>query len=285
MRKKKSNHNLSYLTKSLCGKRISLYVRHKYGTENPSYVKTGLVIPEAAWDKKKKEVKSREGDDSDYRDKFRKIEKQRQLLLDQLNSHEIQPKDALEKVKLYDTVDGYPVREYFEEEFLAKKPEDYNPTKYYSIFNKLEEGLISNKKKHLVPLFLSYFKTNKTDIVQTIYKFNKPNTGTEYLKKLNTILKGYNPKEFPDQYFKEFYRTEATTPQKPVPISDVVRAIQKIKTLKQLEAYLFWLYSFCLRGLDGQDVTLVEDSLVVEDLAIDDFILSRKATIPLYTSN
>ena len=276
MRKKKSNHNLSYFTKSLSGKRISLYIRHKYGTENPSYVKTGLVIPEASWDKKKKEVKSRVGDDSDFREKFRKIEKQRQLLLDQLNNHEIQPKDALEKVKLYDTVDGYPIRQYFEEEFLAKKSEDYNPTKYYSIFNKLEEGLVANGMSHLTPVFISYFKTNKTDIVKTIYKFHKPNTGTEYLKKLNTILKSYNPKEFPDQYFKEFYRTEATTPQKPVPISDIVRAVQKIKTLKQLEAYLFWLYSFCLRGLDGQDVTLVEDSLVVEDSAIDDFIFDQE---------
>ena len=103
------------------------------------------MIPEAAWDKKKKEVKSREGDDSEYRDKFRKIEKQRQLLLDQLNSHKIQPKDALEKVKLYDTLDGYPVRQYFEEEFLAKKPEDYNPTKYYSIFNKLEVNIWISK--------------------------------------------------------------------------------------------------------------------------------------------
>ena len=89
MRKKKSNHNLSYYTKSLSGKRISLYVRHKYGTENPSYVKTALVIPESALEKKKKEVKSREGDDSDFRDKFRQIETQRQLLLDKLNNHEI----------------------------------------------------------------------------------------------------------------------------------------------------------------------------------------------------
>ena len=125
-------------------------------------------------------------------------------------------------------------------------------------------------------MFLSYFKTNKDDIVKTLFKFNKPNTGTEYLKKLNTILKSYNPKEFPDQYFKEYYRTEATTPQRPVPIADIVRAIQKIKTLKQLEAYLFWLYSFCLRGLDGQDVTLVEDSLVVEDFAIGDFIFEQE---------
>ena len=97
MRKKKSNHNLSYFTKSLSGKRISLYVRHKYGTENPTYVKTGLVIPEAAWDKKKKEVKSRVDDDSDYRKKFRQIDKYRQLLIDQLNKHEIQPKELLKE--------------------------------------------------------------------------------------------------------------------------------------------------------------------------------------------
>ena len=276
MRKKKSNHNLSYFTKSLSGKRISLYVRHKYGTENPTYVKTGLVIPEAAWDKKKKEVKSRVDDDSDYRKKFRQIDKYRQLLIDQLNNYEIQPKEALERVKLYHTVDGYSIREYFEEEFLKKKSPDYDTTKYYSIFNKLEEGLIETSNQHLVPLLISYFKTNKDDIVQTMYKFQTPNTGTEYLKKLNTVLKSYDSKEFPDKYFKEYYKTEATTPKKPVPIPIIINAIKKIKSLKQLEAYLFWLYSFCLRGLDGQDVTLVEDSLIVEDLAIDDFIFEQE---------
>lgn len=98
-----------------------MYVRHKYGKENPSYVKTALVIPETALDKKKKEVKSREGDDSDFRDKFRQIETQRQLLLDKLNNHEIQPNDILEKVKLYHTVDGYSIRSILKKSLSEKK--------------------------------------------------------------------------------------------------------------------------------------------------------------------
>jgi hypothetical protein len=39
-----------------------------------------------------------------------------------------------------------------------------------------------------------------------------------------------------------------------------------------LEAFLFWLYSFCLRGLDGQDITLVSDELLVEDWGLDDYV-------------
>ncbi len=35
---------------------------------------------------------------------------------------------------------------------------------------------------------------------------------------------------------------------------------------------MFWLYSFCLRGLDGQDVTLVSDKLLVEDSPLADYI-------------
>ena len=275
MKKKKSNHNLSYFIKPLSGKRLSLYVRHKFGTQNPQYTKTGLVIPEAAWDKSNKEVKSR-AEYKDFREKFRQIDKHKNNLLDQLNNHEIQPKQALERVKLYHTVDGYPIREYFEQEFLSKKSKDYDSNKYNSIFNKLEEGLVANNLQHLVPTNISYFKSNKKDIALTLYKYHKPNTATEYLKKLNTVLKDFDLNQFPDKYFKEYYKTEAVTPQKPVPTSDIINAIRNIKTLKQLEAYLFWLYSFCLRGLDGQDVTIVEDSLVVEDFAIEDFIFNEE---------
>ena len=276
MKKKRSNHNLSYFAKSLSGKRISLYIRHKYGTENPTYVKTGLVIPEGAWDKKKKEVKSRVGDDSNYRKKFRQIEQKRNELLDQLNAYEIQPKEALEKVKLYHTVDGYPIKEFFEEEFLAKKPNDYNSTKYYSIFNQLDECLVADGKKHLVPVFIDYFKTNTNDIAKALHNHQKPNTATEYLKKLNTVLKAYNPQQYPDKFFKDYYITEATEPKRPVKKSTVFDAIPKIQTLKQLEAYLFWLYSFCLRGLDGQDVTLVEESMLIEDDVLADFIFDEE---------
>ena len=55
-----------------------------------------------------------------------------------------------------------------------------------------------------------------------------------------------------------------------VEISDLYQGINNIKTLQDLEAYLFWLLSFCLRGLDGQDITLINSKLISSDIEIDD---------------
>ena len=275
MKAKTSNHSLSYLAKELSGNRISLYIRYKYGTENPQYKKTDLVIPKASWDKKKKEVKSREEYEV-IRTKFRQLEEHRLNLTDLLNTGHIQPEDALDRVRLYHTVVGFDLLEFFEEQFIPSRGIDYNPTKYYSIFNRLEENLTTDGKKHLIPLKIEYFKTNVNDIVKSLYTHQTPNTATEYIKKLNTLLKQYNPKEFPDQYFKGWYKTEATTPKKPVEIRTIRESIINIKTLKQLEAFLFWMYSFSLRGLDGQDVTLVEDSLLIDQETLSDYIFEEE---------
>ena len=117
-----------------------------------------------------------------------------------------------------------------------------------------------------------YFKTHTDEIVRSLYSNTRKNTATEYLKKLNTVLKDYNEDEFRDKYFQKYYQTEDTKLKRPVKIESVNNAIKKINSLKRLEAFLFWMYSFCLRGLDGQDVTLVSDKLLVEDYPLGDYI-------------
>ena len=117
-----------------------------------------------------------------------------------------------------------------------------------------------------------YFKTYTDDIVRALYNTTGKNTGTEYLKKLNTVLKDYDPNEFRDKYFQKYYQTEDVKLKRPVEVESLNNAIRKINSLKRLEAFLFWLYSFCLRGLDGQDVTLVSDKLLVEDYPLYDYI-------------
>ena len=260
---KRSYHHLSYFPKPLNNKRLSIYIRHKYGTDNPLYQKTDIIIPESAWDKKKKEVKLKT-DYKEYRKRFEEIEANRLVLERKLNDSEIEPKEALNKLKVYKNLSSIGLREYFENTFVQSRKEGYNPTKYHSIFKKLEEGLEKTNKGHLIPVNIHYFKSQRNDIVKALFKVNSKNTATEYLKKLNTVLKEYDAKTYPNEYFKDKYQTEDVEPRQAVKLNTLLDAIPKIKTYKQLEAYLFWLYSFCLRGLDGQDVTLVEDKLVVE---------------------
>lgn len=42
----------------------------------------------------------------------------------------------------------------------------------------------------------------------------------------------------------------------------LMEGINKVKTLQDLEAYLFWLYSFCLLGLDANDIINIDESMV-----------------------
>jgi len=268
---KRSYHNLTIYTRPLVNGDLSLWVRHKFGSGNYSYTKSDIVIPANSWDAKKKEVKSRE-EFKVYRDKFRQLVSKRQELIDKLNREEIQPEDALNQIRFYHIQDTPELVHFFENEFLASKPKDYNTEKYYSIFNELHNSLIEAKLKHLTPVKIQYFKTHTNQIVNALKATKKPNTATEYLKKLNTVLKVYDEKEFTDKYFKKYYETEDVKMKRPVKVEALNNAIKKINSLKRLEAYLYWLYSFCLRGLDGQDVTLVGDELLVEDYPIKDYI-------------
>jgi hypothetical protein len=273
---KRSYHHLTYFTKNLKDKRLSIYIRHKYGTSNPLYQKTDIIIPEIAWDKTKKEVKIRDNF-KEYRKRFEEIESNRLILERQLNDGEIDPKRALKELRVYKNLDSIGLREYFENTFIQTRKEGYNPDKYYSIFNQLEEGLEKTNKGHLLPVKIHYFKSKKNEIAKAFFKVNSKNTASEYLKKLNTILKEYDRETYPDKYFKDKYQTEDVEPKEAVKLNTILDAIPKIKTYKQLEAYLFWLYSFCLRGLDGQDVTLVEDKLIVEkDRILEDYIHERE---------
>ena len=268
---KRSYHNLTIYTRPLVNGNLSLWVRHKFGSGKSSYSKTDIVVPEKSWDSKKKEVKSRD-EFQVYRDKFRQLVNKRQELIDKLNIGEITPEEALKEIRLYHIADTPTIRDFFENEFLNSKPKDYNTEKYDSIFNKLDTSLQEAKLSHLAPLKVSHFKTHTNEIVNALKRTTKKNTATEYLKKLNTVLKAYDGDEFRDKYFEKYYETEAVDLKRPVKLETLNNAIKKINSLKRLEAYLYWLYSFCLRGLDGQDITLVSDELLVENDPVYDYI-------------
>ena len=268
---KRSFHNLTIYTRPLVNGDLSLWVRHKFGSGKYSYSKTDVVIPANSWDAKKKEVKSRQ-EFKEYREKYKQLSRKRQELIDSLNLNQILPEDALKQIQHYHIADTPELIDYFENEFLGSKPKDYNQEKYKAIFNKLETSLIDSKLSHLLPLKMIYFKTHTNEIVRALKDTTSKNTATEYLKKLNTVLKAYDEDEFRDKYFSKYYETEDVDIKRPVNIETLNNAIKKINSLKRLEAYLFWLYSFCLRGLDGQDVTLVSDELLVEDYPVEDYI-------------
>ena len=238
---KRSFHNLTIYTRPLANGNLSLWARHKFGSGKYSYSKTDIVIPANCWDVKKKEVKSRQ-EFKEYRNKFKLLSSKRQELIDKLNLQEILPVDALKQIQHYHISDSPELIDFFETEFLNSKPKDYNTEKYNAIFNKLETSLQEAKLSHLLPIKMVYFKTHTDEIVRALYSNTRKNTATEYLKKLNTVLKDYNEDEFRDKYFQKYYQTEDTKLKRPVKIESVNNAIKKINSLKRLEAFLFWMY-------------------------------------------
>ena len=185
---KRSYHNLTIYTRPLTNGNLSLWVRHKFGSGKYTYSKTDIVIPANCWDTKKKEVKSRQ-EFKKYREKFKLLSGKREELLDKLNLQEILPEDALKQIQHYHISDSPELIDFFEKEFLNSKPKDYNTEKYNSIFSKLETSLQEAKLSHLLPIKMVYFKTYTNEIVRALYGTTGKNTATEYLKKLNTILK------------------------------------------------------------------------------------------------
>ena len=258
------HHTFSYWLRTKKGDKLALYCKYRHGTEKQKVIKCDLTIPASSWDKKRGEVKSRI-EFQQYREKFLKLDARVQQMKDLLNTDQITDKEALKRIPLWYVSDKDKTLEnYFEEEYRKKKGGGYDPTRVRGIIKKLHEALLENNFNDLVPAKLIHFTTHKDEICNSLYKQQKKNTATDYLKRINTVLKKYDSKKYPDKYFEEHYKTEATKLKKPVERVSILESISRINTYKKLEAYLFWLYSFCLRGLDGIDVTLLDRSMLLQ---------------------
>lgn len=270
------HHRLSIYPRKSSGNKVHLYVKYKFGRDIQKAVKTDLLIPESSWDNRRKEVKSNK-EYLEYREKFRLLEQRRLELTDNLNSGLITVKEALERIPLWYVKDkDKTLLWYFENEYIPKKPKSYNPDRIYTIIGRIEFALNTVGKSDLVPITLMSFSSHTDDIANALFEVQTKNTATNYLQRINTILKKYDSSRFPDKFFEGYYQTEATEPKKPVEQKELLEAIPKINSYKRLEAFLFWMYSFCLRGLDGQDVTLVEDGMIEEKEVLDDYLFETE---------
>lgn len=91
------------------------------------------------------------------------------------------------------------------------------------------------------------------------------NGGASYMKMLRTLSNNWDFKT------KEIYKdaipkTTESIKDKGFTPNQIKMGMNNIQTVAQLEAYLLWLYSFCLRGMTGKDIpNLDEESLEFEN--------------------
>lgn len=102
------------------------------------------------------------------------------------------------------------------------------------------------------------FVLETVDIIRKANLTNKTRAG--YMKTLNLISKKALPKEFHDP-FKPYYPKDTTSKnRKGADKENLFDGIEKIKTYRDLEAYLLWLYAYCLQGFDAADITNIDES-------------------------
>ena len=102
-------------------------------------------------------------------------------------------------------------------------------------------------------------------------KFNlATNTIAAYIKSLNWVAKNAGlPRTSPFTDSGYLVAEIASGRNKPVKAQELLLGFNNIKTLQQLEAFCFWLYSLCLLGLDGKDIAGISE----KDIATDGYIL------------
>ena len=151
--------------------------------------------------------------------------------------------------------------------------------KHIANIRAIESRLKRDGNKALTPISfdhlsdLSVIKKINTSITTADLK---QNTMASYQKSLNwvaTRAKLENRKPFTT----EGYLVSEKPSDKNHPISsrELLLKMNNIRTLQQFEAMCFWLYSFCLLGLDGIDICRINEKKIAEEAFggdINDFI-------------
>lgn len=167
--------------------------------------------------------------------------------------------------------------------------------KHVTNIRAIESRLLRDGNKNLVPITFDHLRD-----LSVIGKLNtsittanlKTNTMASYQKSLNwvaTKAKLPNPKPFTTEGY--LISEEVTGKNQPIDSRQLMLGLNQVNTLHQFEALCFWLYSFCLLGLDGIDICRInEKNIATEGFRGDlsDFIpeaevLSRKDLVmPLH---
>lgn len=146
--------------------------------------------------------------------------------------------------------------------------------KHYQNIRAINNNLVNVGMAKYSPIEFSHLldDTAINNIATAIHKkFNLvQNTISGYIKSLNWVAKNAGlPRTSPFTEAGYLVSEKPSGRNKPVNAQDLLLGFNNIKTLQQLEAFCFWLYSLCLLGLDGKDIA----GLSEKDIATDGYIL------------
>lgn len=160
---------------------------------------------------------------------------------------------------------------------------DYADTlspKRYSQKYKLTEGKIKRMKQRINALQnktlegTKYFpltfemlqsETNVKNIAELMYESSlSDDTISKYMTSVDRMCWLKKSKWTPFKQYELISYKKKVTRQYALSFREIESALNKVETLQDLEAYLFWLYSFCLLGLNFRDIINIDENKVMQ---------------------
>jgi len=142
--------------------------------------------------------------------------------------------------------------------------------KHVANLSAINKGLNDNGLKEYVPVEFNHLQDEScVDGIATVITTKMRlanNTQASYLKSLNWVCKKAKLKlSNPFTHFGYMVTEKPSGKNEPISNQNLQLGYNNIKTLHQFEALCFWLYSFCLMGLDGRDIAgLSEDNIITK---------------------
>ncbi len=282
-RQKSSKHNLRigfnerWQPSSKSEKR--LYLTHKFGSGKKSVKATPITIPMIAWNKKKQEIKQ------DYHQQYLKYvewlkdfeAKKPSILLD-LHKSKINHLQAFDQI-LNIVKDGE-VLDTFEKFCKIKRRNRKGNLitgdaieKHIKHINAVQTALYDSGAIQYQRLRWSHLRLSShhiSTIEELLQKHKGANNETKnrYLESLN-YASFVNPNTSDAQVFKNKFEVaddSQTEQNKFLLRSELSEGILKIgNNTYWLEAYLFWLLAFSLRGVDGADICIMDKNWLEDE--------------------
>lgn len=268
-RHRKSSHriNLVFIEKwsAKSEEKKTLYIRYKFGSSTAKYRSTGFLVAMSDWDKKTQTLKNK-GQHiklSKWIGDFKK--KQEDVLVD-LTTGTIDLDTAF-AILIGKSTRGSLLDTLEDNGKLNKKSSD-SIKKAYDYISAVQTGLVNLGYKKYTTLdfeHLSNHSDRKTIENAIIDEFDvKNNTKNSYLKYLGYAWK-WNA-ETTGEIFTERLKADEYIPKQPVNKQKFTEGIINIGNNAQwFEAYLFWLLSFCLRGINGADICIMNKDWITDE--------------------
>jgi len=243
----------------------TLHIRYSYGTGFHRYKSSTFKVLMGEWDYKKQTIKNPENHTelSNWIGRYKKKEENVRL---QISQGFITYKDGLH-ILAGKTTSGL-ILESIKENGLRKKKTVLTIKKTIDRLNAVQTGM--ETLGYLEYSQLDYEHLQQGSHIEQISRivqndFNvKNNTKNDYLKALNYAYE-WNP-DTKGKPFNEFLKADEYIVKDPIKKKVFINGMTKINDQSQwFEAYLFWLLSFSLRGINGADICLLDESMIEDE--------------------